>query len=63
MHPCVLKILLTILHLYELSQLILLKWDPPTLDQVSSEKLDIVFQPFKEELELQIPEKEECRSA
>lgn len=37
------------------------KWDPPTLDKVNSEKVDIVFQPFKEELELQIPEKEECR--
>lgn len=37
------------------------KWDPPTLDKVNGEKVDIVFQPFKEELELQIPEKEECR--
>lgn len=37
------------------------KWDPPTLDKVNDEKVDIVFQPFKEELELQIPEKEECR--
>ncbi|KAJ9685969.1 hypothetical protein PVL29_015045 [Vitis rotundifolia] len=37
------------------------KWDPPTLDKVNGEKVDIVFQPFKDELELQIPEKEECR--
>lgn len=37
------------------------KWDPPTLDKVNGEKVEIVFQPFKEELELQIPEKEECR--
>ncbi|RWR97390.1 3-hydroxyisobutyryl-CoA hydrolase-like protein 5 [Cinnamomum micranthum f. kanehirae] len=38
------------------------KWDPPVLDEVSQEKLDLVFQPFKEELELQIPvEGEACR--
>ncbi|GMN54968.1 hypothetical protein TIFTF001_024096 [Ficus carica] len=37
------------------------KWDPPTLDKVDDEKLDLVFQPFKEDLELQIPEKEESR--
>ncbi|XXG61629.1 hypothetical protein AAC387_Pa05g0191 [Persea americana] len=38
------------------------KWDPPVLDEVSHEKLDLVFQPFKEELELQIPvEGEACR--
>ena len=40
----------------------LTQWDPPTLDKVNGEQVDIVFQPFKEELELQIPEKEECRS-
>lgn len=41
----------------------LLQWDPPVLDKVSHEKLDLVFQPFKEELELQIPvEGEACRS-
>ncbi|XP_024023399.1 3-hydroxyisobutyryl-CoA hydrolase-like protein 5 [Morus notabilis] len=37
------------------------KWDPPTLDQVDDEKIDLVFKPFEENLELQIPEKEECR--
>ncbi|XP_058095300.1 3-hydroxyisobutyryl-CoA hydrolase-like protein 5 [Magnolia sinica] len=38
------------------------KWDPPALEKVSSEKIDVVFQPFKEELELQIPaEGEACR--
>ncbi|XP_043690035.1 3-hydroxyisobutyryl-CoA hydrolase-like protein 5 [Telopea speciosissima] len=37
------------------------KWDPPTLDEVDGEKVDAVFQPFKEELELQIPANEECR--
>ncbi|CAN6453039.1 unnamed protein product [Victoria cruziana] len=31
------------------------KWDPPTLDKLSAEKLDLVFEPFKDELELQIP--------
>ncbi|KAK0590756.1 hypothetical protein LWI29_031271 [Acer saccharum] len=37
------------------------KWDPPTHDKVEDEKVDLVFQPFKEELELPIPEKDECR--
>eukprot|EP00262_Sarcandra_glabra_P008433 TRINITY_DN21959_c0_g1_i1.p1 TRINITY_DN21959_c0_g1~~TRINITY_DN21959_c0_g1_i1.p1 ORF type:complete len:384 (+),score=72.15 TRINITY_DN21959_c0_g1_i1:259-1410(+) len=34
------------------------KWDPLSLDNVSREKLDPVFQPFKDELELQIPAEE-----
>ncbi|KAF8413588.1 hypothetical protein HHK36_001579 [Tetracentron sinense] len=38
------------------------KWDPPTLGKVSSEKVDLVFQPFKMDFELQIPEKKECRA-
>ncbi|KAL5795484.1 hypothetical protein ACOSQ2_000304 [Xanthoceras sorbifolium] len=37
------------------------KWDPPTHDKVDDEKVDLVFQPFKEELELPIPEKDDCR--
>lgn len=37
------------------------KWDPPTHDKVEDEKVDLVFQPFKEELELAIPENDECR--
>ncbi|XP_030931340.1 3-hydroxyisobutyryl-CoA hydrolase-like protein 5 isoform X2 [Quercus lobata] len=37
------------------------KWDPPSLDQVEDEKVDLVFQPFKEDLEVLIPEKEESR--
>ncbi|XP_037492176.1 3-hydroxyisobutyryl-CoA hydrolase-like protein 5 isoform X2 [Jatropha curcas] len=37
------------------------KWEPPTCNEVDDQKLDLVFQPFKEDLELQIPEKEECR--
>ncbi|CAA7397702.1 unnamed protein product [Spirodela intermedia] len=31
------------------------KWNPPTLEEVSSEKVDLVFLPFKDELELNIP--------
>ncbi|KAL4361323.1 hypothetical protein GQ457_04G024280 [Hibiscus cannabinus] len=37
------------------------KWDPPALDQVDDEKIDLVFQPFTEDLELRIPEQEDCR--
>lgn len=37
------------------------KWDPPSLDQVDDEKVDFVFQPFQEELELSIPETEDSR--
>jgi len=37
------------------------KWSPPSLDKVDDEKVDLVFQPFKEDLELQIAEKEENR--
>ncbi|KAM7497709.1 hypothetical protein LguiA_022123 [Lonicera macranthoides] len=37
------------------------KWDPATLGEVETEKLESVFQPFKEDLELSIPEKEESR--
>ncbi|KAK9188013.1 hypothetical protein WN944_019412 [Citrus x changshan-huyou] len=37
------------------------KWDPPTLDKVDGDKVDLVFQPFGEVLELQIPENENCR--
>lgn len=37
------------------------KWDPPSLDKVDDEKLDLIFKPFDKELELQIPESEEFR--
>ncbi|KAK4577993.1 hypothetical protein RGQ29_028216 [Quercus rubra] len=37
------------------------KWEPPSLEKVEDEKVDLVFQPFKEDLEVQIPEKEESR--
>ncbi|KAL1072731.1 hypothetical protein V6Z11_D11G173000 [Gossypium hirsutum] len=37
------------------------KWDPPILDQVDDEKIDLVFQPFAEDLELKVPEQEDCR--
>ncbi|CAL0324718.1 unnamed protein product [Lupinus luteus] len=37
------------------------KWEPPSLDRVDDEKLDLVFEQFQENLELQIPEIDECR--
>lgn len=37
------------------------KWEPESLDKVDDRQVDLVFQPFKQELELQIPEKDECR--
>ncbi|KAI7725343.1 hypothetical protein M8C21_029691 [Ambrosia artemisiifolia] len=37
------------------------KWDPRTLGEVDSKKLDLVFEPFEEALELSIPENEEER--
>ncbi|XP_072967355.1 3-hydroxyisobutyryl-CoA hydrolase-like protein 5 [Typha angustifolia] len=38
------------------------KWNPPTLEEVSKKNVDLVFQPFSDELELAIPAGEEsCR--
>ncbi|KAK9150900.1 hypothetical protein Syun_009209 [Stephania yunnanensis] len=37
------------------------KWEPAKLDEVGDDKLGLVFQPFKDELELQIPTNEESR--
>ncbi|XP_057523010.1 3-hydroxyisobutyryl-CoA hydrolase-like protein 5 isoform X2 [Amaranthus tricolor] len=37
------------------------KWDPDSLEKVKAEDLDNVFQPYEAHLELQVPEKEECR--
>lgn len=37
------------------------KWDPPTLKEVDSEKLDLLFKAFGEGLELNVPENEEQR--
>ncbi|PSR95266.1 3-hydroxyisobutyryl-CoA hydrolase-like protein [Actinidia chinensis var. chinensis] len=37
------------------------KWDPLTLDEATDDKVEMVFEPFEEHLELQIPEKEEYR--
>eukprot|EP01018_Ginkgo_biloba_P025313 Gb_09948 [translate_table: standard] len=34
------------------------KWNPPTLGDVTDEKLDLIFKPFKEEYELQLPQEE-----
>ena len=37
------------------------KWEPPSLEKVEVGKVDLVFQPFEKDLELQIPETDECR--
>ncbi|KAG6774430.1 hypothetical protein POTOM_021783 [Populus tomentosa] len=37
----------------------LIQWDPPTSDKVDDSKVDLVFRPFKDDLELQNPENEE----
>ncbi|GAB4842870.1 hypothetical protein Ancab_012848 [Ancistrocladus abbreviatus] len=37
------------------------KWDPSSLDKVNEKDVDTVFQAFEPHLELQIPDKEECR--
>ncbi|XP_062009058.1 3-hydroxyisobutyryl-CoA hydrolase-like protein 5 [Rosa rugosa] len=37
------------------------KWNPPTLDKVDDEKIDLVFEPFSEDLELKIQENEKFR--
>lgn len=34
------------------------KWNPPTCEEVEDAKVDLVFQPFKEDFELQIPKEE-----
>lgn len=47
--------------IFENNQLI--QWDPPTFDEVDDSKVDLVFQPFKDNLELQVSENEKHRSA
>ncbi|XP_022142314.1 3-hydroxyisobutyryl-CoA hydrolase-like protein 5 [Momordica charantia] len=37
------------------------KWDPPTLEKVEDDKVNEVFQPFREDLELQVPKNDEHR--
>lgn len=37
------------------------KWNPSSLQEVSREKVDLVFEPFADELELQIPTDEKSR--
>nr|XP_009764162.1 PREDICTED: 3-hydroxyisobutyryl-CoA hydrolase-like protein 5 isoform X3 [Nicotiana sylvestris] len=38
------------------------KWNPSTLNNVHDDQLDLIFKPFEEDdLELQIPEDDECR--
>ncbi|XP_065851824.1 3-hydroxyisobutyryl-CoA hydrolase-like protein 5 [Euphorbia lathyris] len=37
------------------------KWEPPSCGKLDDGKVDVVFEPFMEDLELQIPEEEKCR--
>ncbi|XP_027343580.1 3-hydroxyisobutyryl-CoA hydrolase-like protein 5 [Abrus precatorius] len=37
------------------------KWEPSSLEKVEDGKLDLIFQPFDKNLELQIPQSEGCR--
>ncbi|XP_050381115.1 3-hydroxyisobutyryl-CoA hydrolase-like protein 5 [Argentina anserina] len=37
------------------------KWNPPALEKVDDEKIDLVFEPFAEDLELKVQENEEFR--
>ncbi|KAM3382669.1 3-hydroxyisobutyryl-CoA hydrolase-like protein 5 [Capsicum galapagoense] len=37
------------------------KWDPPTLEKVEDEQVNLVFEPFEEDLELKVSENEQCR--
>ncbi|KAF3622747.1 3-hydroxyisobutyryl-CoA hydrolase-like protein 5 [Capsicum annuum] len=37
------------------------KWDPPTLEKVEEEQVNLVFEPFEEDLELKVSENEQCR--
>lgn len=37
------------------------KWDPPTLENVEDEQINLVFEPFEEDLELKVSENEQDR--
>ncbi|CAN4075486.1 unnamed protein product [Withania somnifera] len=37
------------------------KWDPPTLEEVEDERVNLVFEPFEEDLELKVSENEQYR--
>ncbi|CAN4097019.1 unnamed protein product [Withania somnifera] len=37
------------------------KWDPPTLEKVEDERVNLIFEPFEEDLELKVSENEEYR--
>ncbi|OIT01741.1 PREDICTED: 3-hydroxyisobutyryl-CoA hydrolase-like protein 5 [Nicotiana attenuata] len=37
------------------------KWDPPTLEKLDDERVNLVFEPFEEDFEFNIPENEQCR--
>jgi len=36
-------------------------WEPSSLDRVDNDKVNLIFQPFEPDMELQIPGKQECR--
>ncbi|XP_060209457.1 3-hydroxyisobutyryl-CoA hydrolase-like protein 5 [Lycium barbarum] len=37
------------------------KWDPPTLEKLEDERVNLVFEPFEEDLELKVSENEQYR--
>lgn len=37
------------------------KWDPTTLEKLDDERVNLVFGPFEEDLELKVSENEQCR--
>ncbi|XP_016452415.1 3-hydroxyisobutyryl-CoA hydrolase-like protein 5 [Nicotiana tabacum] len=37
------------------------KWAPPTLEKLDDERVNLVFEPFEEDLELKVSENEQCR--
>ncbi|XP_009773946.1 3-hydroxyisobutyryl-CoA hydrolase-like protein 5 [Nicotiana sylvestris] len=37
------------------------KWDPSTLEKLDDERVNLVFEPFEEDLELKVSENEQCR--
>ncbi|MCD7458662.1 hypothetical protein HAX54_038859 [Datura stramonium] len=37
------------------------KWDPPTLEKVDDERVNLLFEPFEEDLELKVSENEQYR--
>lgn len=40
----------------------MVQWNPATLDEAGDEKINLVFKPLEDDIELHIPETEENRS-